>query len=260
MIVDNAIIKEDSMKFCNFILLVLMCNFWGLGQSKFTLRTNEENIVIPESHFESRLFSEGLAIVQDSLTKKFGFANRQGDVVIPCIYLAVNDFKEGLAVVQDYDTQKFGYINRKNKVVIPFIYDEAGSFSSDRDGSPAFSGLAYVNIGNTDDRRYMLFTKGKWGLINRMGEEVLPVKYGYIFPLSEGMACIFDGEYIFHTNDQNSGRVEINGKYGFINSDAKIVIQPQFDDTDVAFKNGRVKVKKDDKEYMINTKGEKVAE
>jgi hypothetical protein len=245
------------MKFCNFILLVLMCNFWGLGQNIYTLRTNEENIVIPKTHFESRLFSEGLVIVQDTLTEKYGFADRQGDVVIPCIYLAANDFKERLAAVQDNDTRKFGYINRKNEVVIPFIYDEAGSFSSDRNGSPAFYGLAYVNIGNTDDSRYMLFTEGKWGLINKMGEEVLPVKYGYIYPLNEGMACIFDGEFI---RNQNGGPVEIKGKYGFINSDAEIVIQPQFDDTDVIFKNGSVKVKKDGNEYMINTKGEKIAE
>ena len=184
----------------------------------------------------------------------YGFKNAQGEVMIEPMYLWADDFSEELAAVQDVKTKKFGFINTKGKVIIPFKYDEAYSFGRDKKGQDGFPQLALVNIGNTEAHRFKLFTQGKWGLIDKKGRVVLPIKYGYIFAVHEGMACIFDGEFII---DQKQS-VDVQGKFGFINDTGIVVINPIYDHVDPAFVNGVLNVTKDGEDFQINKKGEKI--
>jgi len=218
------------------------------------------SVVIPGDVLVAKYFSfiEEYAIVQDTITKKFGFINKHGDIVIPCIYQHVKDFYEGLASVFDTNKNKYGYINKNNQVIIPFIYDWASSFGYDLYGYLGFKGLAFVNIGILNEEKGRMFPTGKWGLINRNGEEILPVKYGYISDVIENMAYIIDGgRYDFPRSPDGSRIWEVRGKMGFINCEGKIVIPPEYDiNTAAHFEHGTVTLKKNGIDYMFNLKGE----
>ena len=239
--------------FCSFVETQGQCFGWQNQQIGI-----KDNIVIPKEVLRSKLFSkfEQIAIVQDTVTQKYGFINLTGDVVIPCIYQEVLDFYRGLAAVQHVETKKWGYINEKNEVIIPFAYDKATNFEHNiYNELPGFQGLACVNIGITDEVDRII-PDGKWGLINWDGEVILPVKYGYISPIIENMAYILDGERYDISNHW-----EIRGKMGFINQEGKIVIPPEYDfDYGAHFECGMVTLKKNGVEFKLNVQGEIINE
>jgi len=220
----------------------------------------KDNLVIPNIVVRNKLFSyytEELSIVQDTLSKKYGFINWQGDLVIPCVYQHVKDFSEGLAAVMDSKTNKWGYINEKNEVIAPFIYDWASSFNYDFYDKPGFIGIAYVNIGILNEDKGKMFPGGKWGLINRQGEEILPAKYGHISEVIENMAFIIDGgRFDFPTTLQGKSW-DIHGKMGFINNKGEIVIPLEFDiNINAYFEHGTVTLRKNGMDFILNWKGE----
>ena len=56
-------------------------------------------IVLETQFFYASAFHEGLALVYDDNSNRWGFIDRTGKVVIPLKYEAANDFSEGLALV-----------------------------------------------------------------------------------------------------------------------------------------------------------------
>ena len=56
-------------------------------------------IVLATEFFHAGEFHDGLAIVYDGNTDRWGFIDKAGKVVIPVQYEAANDFSEGLAFV-----------------------------------------------------------------------------------------------------------------------------------------------------------------
>jgi hypothetical protein len=226
------------------------------AQKLTAISTLEENVVIPKNHWRFKMQSEGLIIVNDTTTHRYGFADPVGRILIPCIYLLVQDFSEGLAAVMDAKTRKWGYINHQGKVVIPFRYDNAYRFGYfEGGGALGFMGLAYVNIGSTPEGRMRIYNDGKWGLINREGEEIVPIKYGYIAPVFEGFAAVFDGEVLY---PETQPCHVFAGKIGFINSMGEIIIPIEYDFDPCYFRGGIVRVSKNGKSFFIDAKGKKV--
>ena len=223
-----------------------------------------DNIVIPGEIVRYKLFSfyrKELAIAQDTVSKMYGFINTNGDVAIPCIYRQVKDFSEGMAAVMDAETDKWGFIDENGEVVVPFIYDLVSSFGQTIHDSQGFKGLAFVNIGTTDEPGSTFFPNGKWGLVNVSGEEVLPVMYANILPVMENMALIIDGERHDTRSSDNSFTWEFQGKMGFINSEGKIIIPLEYDinlGPDSYFEDGTVTLKKNGMDYIFNKNGEEL--
>jgi len=247
------------MKNIIFIILIMLQSLTIITAQSNIQIGNDKNIVVPRWHWKNKVFTGGYALVMDATTELYGFANSSGDVKIPCIYGMVKDFSEEMAAVMDKQTEKWGYINRQGDTIIPFLYDDASRFGYNSFGDIAFPGLAYVNIGISNERRQRWFTDGKWGLINRKGEEVLPVKYGYISWVSDGCAAIYEGEIIIQHLSEHTDTTLFPGKLGFINSLGEIIIPPQYDfDIESIFIDGVAKVKKDGKSFLINKKGKKV--
>lgn len=237
------------------VILFTLLSLTSITAQDIPLR-NDKNVVIPERLWQNKVYIESFALVLDTTTNLFGFANKTYGVVIPCIYAWAKDFSEGMAAVMDIKTKKWGYINARGDTVIPFQYDDVSRFGYDRFGDLAFNGLAYVNIGISAENKNMLFTDGKWGLINKKGEVVLPIKYGDILYASEGIAAIYEGETI-RENAMKDDNSMFPGKMGFINSAGEVIIPPQYDFSYGAyFFNGVVEVKKDGKTFFINRKGE----
>ena len=81
---------------------------------------------------------------------------------------------------------------------------------------------------------------GKWGFVNRKGEEVIPPKYDDVNDFYHGFA-----------------RVQLNGKYGFVNTEGVEIVPPMYDDV-WNFNDGFAPVELNRKYGFINTQGEEV--
>ena len=223
------------------------------------VNSNNDTIIKP-TYSWAYDFHDGVALVQEcnfsepAKARKFGYINEKNEYVIEPLSMVPFHYKDGLAVFGDKESLKLGYVNFKKELVIPYKYDEAYGFGFDKSGTKGFNDLAIVNIGNSDLLRFNLIaSEGKWGLINKKGEEVLPIKYGWIFAVSCDVAFILDGEFVFDNPKEHT-----KGKFGIIDIDGKIIVPPIYDEIvgDDFFIDGIAKVKKDGKEFKINTKGE----
>lgn len=121
---------------------------------------------------------------------------------------------------RDYSSKKCGYRYNGN-VVIPARYDETFGFHE---------GLACVKINY------------KYGFIDKDDKMVIPVFYDYAGKFSEGLAM-----------------VGINCKYGFIDKTGKVIIPLMYDEiVDLAFSNGKARVRLNGREFFIDHNGNEV--
>ena len=224
------------------------------------------NVKIPKikSNYISD-FSEGLSIISisDNSKRKEGYIDKTGNILIPCQFDSANSFHEGLAIVAKKigENNKYGVINKEGKLIVPFLYDSMDDYEN---------GFARVSIKSNN----------KWmnGLIDTNGKEVIPCCFegdrneysSYSFSENIGYGKSNDtltffnnkGENIFSIKAEFAGRfhgglcsININNKYGFIDTTGKIVI-PCIYDFAGSFSNGLCLVILDGKGMIINKSGD----
>ena len=105
----------------------------------------------------------------------FGAKNQRGEVIIPPQYMEMQSFSCGLSLVRNHQYQ-YAYIDINNKQVIPF-----GKYSwCDPQFTCGFSRVMEYHY---------LEEKNKWGIIDTLGNIVVPLRYDKIWTLKE--------EYLF---------------------------------------------------------------
>ena len=115
---------------------------------------------------------EYIIFQEDSL---FGAKDQKGKVIIPPQYMEMQLFSCGLSLVRNHQYQ-YAYIDINNKQVIPF-----GKYSW---CDPQFTcGFARVM------KYHYLEEKNQWGIIDTLGNIVVPLKYDKIWAIKE--------EYLF---------------------------------------------------------------
>jgi hypothetical protein len=163
-------------------------------------------------------------------------------------YDKVFPFFQGLAVVMS--DKKYGYINNKGQEIISPKYDFAEDFSEGGD-------LVRVRI------------KDKVGFINRLGQEVIPLKYRYVEKFYRGLAHarLIDGEQFYIDKQGNMvceildayrdgmARVKLGKKIGYVDGQGRLAIPIDYN-YGTHFQDGVAEVKKGDKHFFINKKGE----
>jgi len=175
-------------------------------------------------------FTEGFAIIK--LNNKYGFVNNKGQELIPCKYTSVLWHSEGLIIVEI--NGKYGFVNRKVVEVIPCKYDCVELASV----------IAYrVFIGKTEHIDGHIFPiTGKYGFVDNKGKEITFRRYDE-----------------FGNGDSQSGLtpVKFYYKWGYINREGEEVINCIYDSAEDFFE-GKAKVKQNEEEFYINTKGKKI--
>lgn len=224
----------------------------GLAQVKL----NDETYFVDENgnqvDWHPAYNSYGLAQTEkfDECDYIYGLVDRTGKTIIEPRFSYIGSFSNGLAPVKSNGTWDsdiycgYGYIDTTGKMTIAAIYDYAESFTQ--------NGLARVEI------------RGKWGLIDTAGKNVIEPQFAYAFPLHRGYSILSDSinwdDYYTHifgnvdstgkiyefdnkyelsdfnsicyedeTDDELFG-VKFNEKWGFIDNKGMIVIRPQFDE------------------------------
>ncbi|WML49902.1 WG repeat-containing protein [Neobacillus sp. PS3-34] len=139
-------------------------------------------------------FSEGRATVINR--DNYNVMDESGKILTEKEYHFIGDYKEGRALAASLDNKGnylYGYLNRWGKEVIPLEYESATDFNN---------GKAVVKIKN-----------GPFVLIGLTGKVLHTYQFAHVSNYSEGLIAF---------------QREKNGKFGYINEQGKVVIEPQF--------------------------------
>ena len=158
---------------------------------------------------DARVFSEGLAAVQDRDTGRWGYIAPNGDWVIEPQFAGAFDFSEGLAAVQDGDSWTYGFIDKTGEWAIEPQFSWVGDFSEglaaakrsneplgyiDQTGAwaiqPQFSDVGLrlgfsEGLAAVSDR-----ATGLWGYIDQTGAWGIEPQFERAFSFSEGLASV----------------------------------------------------------------------
>jgi len=118
--------------------------------------------------------------------------------------------------------------------------------------------LGFDEIGTFKDGVAPVCIGDKWGVIDRTGEIVVPIEYGWIYAFSEGLALANKGGKFVSSTMEGTGI--IGGTWGFIDKTGNAVIPfgTDFEDGSKSFHNGMAAVKKGDKWGYIDKTGKVV--
>ena len=120
------------------------------------LNVNTGKVVIDGQYSHAWHFSEGLAaVVSDN--GKIGFINYDNEMVIPAEYDYVEEseylFKDGMCVIRDAQTMKYGVIDREGNLRLPMDY----SMIFKNDGQDSWYIRKNGKVGLTDSHMNIIF-------------------------------------------------------------------------------------------------------
>lgn len=172
--------------------------------SIYDLRTGKEtpfSDILGLNPYVTELFINKIAIVQDSITKKWGYL-RENDLTYSDIeYCIEGDAYYSALFYNDYAVieldDKHALIDRNYRIIL-------------QDNSQYE--LLYVLDLDRDLIKIRSKSTGKYGAVNLNGDVIIPCKYDYIYGESEGLI-----------------RVEMDGKCGFVNANGRLVIPCIYD-------------------------------
>ena len=184
------------------------------------------NLVIPCRYKNAKSFYNGVAAVYTDCG--WGYIDKNGNIEISCKYEFASDFSEGLAIVKP-SFSYYGAVDKKGNKILPYAFTELGNFSEGSAFASFPDGYVYIdreaNIGLphikyqkcSAFREEMASVKdetGKWGFIDRKGNQVIPCQYEYASDFSEGLAAVQD---------------PVTGLWGFVDKTGNLAIPYQYD-------------------------------
>ena len=190
--------------------------------------------VIPCQFEEASDFKESYATVLKGGIEKWGFIDKIGNELLPFIYDSAGDFGEGLVAVC---TDHFlGYIDTLGNHVIE-VENKYFGLSEFSEGMAKVWTMSYIKKDEIDkvpsefeifDEDLNIYISFKYGYINKLAEETIPLQFSKCEPFVRGKAKVVRG-----------------GKEGFINKEGKEIIPIMYDKigefsegTAVIFNNG----------------------
>jgi hypothetical protein len=200
----------------------------GLNGKIGTLNTAGKEVIPPQYTFLYPMFDEGCAIFNASKDEiNNGWIDKTGKVVLPLIYKADVPCpgEEGLSRARISDSS-YVFVNKLGQQVFGKKFSNASGFNN---------GLAYVQ------------EKDKYGIINNKGVYVVQPEYEKISQVWE--------------TDMEMFAVKKDGKWGFMDKSAKMVVPPTYDEpndegygySDIS--EGLIAVKQNGKWGFIDNKG-----
>lgn len=179
-------------------------------------------LVINAEYSKASGFHEGRAMVQKE--GSCGYISRTGDAVIPFQFSKCLDFQDGKAVVYK-GIRRAGLVDTQGNLIIEPSVDRLLQFREGRglvrDSEYRFYYITeQANLYNGYYEKATEFkhgvavvqVKGKWGIINRKGIEIIPPKYDKIDTFENGYA-----------------KVRIEGFTGLSNLSGHLIVEPDFE-------------------------------
>lgn len=177
---------------------------------------------------------------------------------------------ESLLPFEDSRTHLWGYKNSAGTVIIVPRFSAAESFSNRSIAAVADkSGWMYIDTGGTVLIRPYLFDNGpdpfqeglarfikngKFGFFDESAREIIPAKFDFIFPFSDGRAAFCSGCKEKKEGEHSSFE---GGQWGFIDVQGGIVISPKFEKVE-SFEKGKARVMLNGRWCLIDKQGNTV--
>ena len=187
------------------------------GKYGFVDQTGKEVVPIKYDGVSIFLNDEKAPGSVAKLNGKYGIIDKTGKEMVPIKYDKIDFFFTDAKIVRAKLNDKWGFIDQTGKVVIPFKYDEV---KDDSQGPFSYEGQETIFLGFrsifspdapltniaalTSDESWRGFSKrwpwgrgasedakvkldGKWGLIDRTGNVVVPIKYDHLGSFKWGL-------------------------------------------------------------------------
>lgn len=188
-------------------------------------------------------FKEGLLLIRDNKSEKFGFMDKMGDIVIKCKYDEAKAFSNERALVRKGD--KWHFIDKKGKIVIKNIRPSLMTQFSEN--------YAWIRFSNKDIYEYRLIDRYNidWAcsVPGYLSIKNIDVIVDYISPMFNGISLV-DAHYI---NEQK----RINFSF-FVHANGTFLNDFEMFDSAFDFSEGKAVVIKDRKFAVIDKQGNKI--
>ncbi len=150
--------------------------------------------ILPHGVSAEKSFSDGLGLVADSTSHRYGYVDASGRLAITPQFLKADSFHEGLAAVGE--ARDYQFIDKRGKPAFPDHFQGCYYFSE---------GLAPVQPKGT----YL------WGFVDTRGHMVIDPRFLICYPFQQGLAEV---------------AVAVNNRrmYGYVNHQGTLVIDGQF--------------------------------
>ncbi|MBN2412464.1 WG repeat-containing protein [candidate division KSB1 bacterium] len=160
---------------------------------------------------------------------KWGYMDEKGTWVIPPRFMLAQNFLiTGIAAV--VDDSGWMYIDRKGKQIIrPFVFDNGPDYFCE--------GLARFTVNN------------KFGYFNIYGKIVIPPRFDFARPFSNGLAAVCEGG---ENRQEGEHTYRYGGKWGFVNKSGQIIVPLQYDEVK-DFRDGHARVRSGEEWKTMNT-------
>jgi len=214
----GALEFDDIMKFSEGLAAVKIGDKWGF------INTGGELVIEPVYDFAAN-FEDSLCSVQ--INDRWGLIDIYGNKIVEPV------FQNRLWIVDDYilvqgNDGKWGYLDNKGEQVIDYKFEKALNFRE---------GLAPV------------YREGKWGYIDKQGNFAIEPDFDEAKEFANGLALVKKENKFYYINMEGTIVKETDmyytemydfydqmvaimkdGKYGFINENMEIVVEPEYDD------------------------------
>jgi len=174
-----------------------------------------------------RIFKNGMAafsVTVDSANVKWGFVDKKGTVKIAPQFSEAGNFSDGKCAVANI-AGEWGYIDMEGKICINYQFSKAYGFLNGRaivqsgkdwgviDDKGKFVIQPQYEALKADNEKYIIKHNNKWGWCNNVGKITIDPQYNEAYP--------------FHGNEL--APIKSGDKTGFINQKGKLIIDAQFD-------------------------------
>ena len=188
-------------------------------------------LIIATTFIVNSLFSQEFQAKQDEETKLYGIVDSEDKYIVTPIYKEVDYnfgyYVGGLFKVVDIK-DKIGFVNDQGKLIVPCKYDYSQSFEK---------GYSVVRVADGEFNY-------KYGLLDSLGKEVIPLKYGRLEFYADDNVLVFGSE--------------TTSNVGLMNLKGQILIPEEYDFWSKNISKGLWPVGKNDKFGVINLNNETV--
>ena len=201
-------------------------------------------------------------VLRVSKNGKYGIINYEGQEILPCEYEEITALK---GVKSNFIVKKDGNVGLVNEVGQTIVRTEYNNVIALKDEYKS----EYIII-NAENKYGLISTSGTV-LIEAKYDEVKYIGSSHLFAVKEADTwklfdteqnkIVIDGEYkdIVEAKSENIIVVDEDGKYGALNKDNTVKIEPQYEDLKYAFSIYYI-AKKDEKYGIINSENQAVIE
>ena len=241
---------------------------------------SDGEIIVPAIYDHADVFSQGAYLVYSGGSKTVIRAD--GSLIFDASrYRSINMAKNGLSQV--WIGEKAGIIGLSGEVILPCEYERIGFFSSgliwaekdgvyslySKDGSLIRTG--YTSVENRgSDSLAAVGKDGAFGIIDRFGDETVPLIYPGAMVCGENIAAVLSGGWKYVNSkggiiggvyfeypgsfSEGLAPVLFEGKYGYVNEAGELAIGYKYDYAS-GFKNSMACVSDSAGSYVIDKNG-----